>query len=167
MAEALLVDRLASTGVPATIISAGMLAPGLAPPTGMVAALARYGLDISGHLSRQLEAADVVAADLVVGMARSHVREAVVMVPGAWPRAFTLKELARRGSAVGPRRPGEDLAMWLARVGEGRVQSDLLGDADMDDVADPMGGAPEDYVATAALLKELVDRLVNLAWPAR
>ena len=167
MTAALLADRLASTGVPAIVTSAGMLAPGLAPPTGAVAALARYGLDISGHRSRQLEVADVVAADLVVAMARSHVREAVVMVPGAWPRTFALKELVRRGSAVGPRRPGEDLAMWLARVGEGRVQSDLLGDSGRDDVVDPMGGAPEDYVATAALLKELVDRLVTLAWPAR
>jgi protein-tyrosine phosphatase len=167
MAEALLADRLASTGVPATVTSAGMFAPGLAPPTEAVAALARYGLDISGHRSRRLEVADVVEADLVVAMARSHVREAVVLAPAAWPRTFTLKELARRGSAVGPRRPGERLARWLARVGEGRVQSELVGDADMDDVADPMGGAPEDYVATAALLKELVDRLVTLAWPAR
>jgi hypothetical protein len=47
------------------------------------------------------------------------------------------------------------------------VLSELLGDADVDDVADPMGGAPEVYQATAALLGELVDRLVTLAWPAR
>ena len=167
MVEALLADRLASTGVPATVTSAGMLASGLAPPPEAVAALAPYRLDISEHRSRHLEAADVEAADLVVAMARSHVREAVVLAPAAWPRTFTLKELARRGSDAGPRRPGERLARWLARVGEGRVQSELVGDADMDDVADPMGGAPEDYVATAVLCKELVDRLVTLAWPAR
>jgi len=167
MAEALLADRLASTGVPATVTSAGMLASGVAPPTEVVAALAPYGLDISEHRSRHLEAADVEAADLVVGMARSHVRDAVVLVPGAWPRIFTLKELVRRGSDAGPRRPGERLARWLARVGEGRVQSELQGDADVDDVDDPLGGAPEAYVATAALLEGLVDRVVALAWPAR
>ncbi len=167
MAEALLADRLASTGVPATVTSAGMLASGVAPPPEAVAALAPYGLDISEHRSRHLEVADVEAAGLVVGMARSHVREAVVLAPEAWPRTFTLKELARRGSDAGPRRPGERLARWLARVGEGRVLSELLGDADVDDVADPMGGAPEVYQATAALLGELVDRLVTLAWPAR
>ena len=165
MAEALLADRLASTGVPATVTSAGMLASGVAPPTEVVAALAPYGLDISEHRSRHLEAGDVEAADLVVGMARSHVRDAVVLAPGAWPRIFTLKELARRGSDAGPRRPGERLARWLARVGEGRVQSELQGD--VDDVADPLGGAPEAYVATAALLEGLVDRVVALAWPAR
>ena len=167
MAEALLADRLASTGVPATVTSAGMLAAGVAPPAEAVAALAPYGLDISEHRSRHLEAADVEAADLVVGMARSHVRDAVVLVPGAWPRIFTLKELARRGSDAGSRRPGERLARWLARVGEGRAQSELQGDADVDDVADPLGGAPEAYVATAALLEGLVDRVVALAWPAR
>ena len=103
MAEALLADRLASTGVPVTVTSAGMLTSGVAPPPEVVAALAPYGLDISEHRSRHLEAADVEAADLVVGMARSHVRDAVVLVPGAWPRIFTLKELARRGSDAGPR----------------------------------------------------------------
>jgi protein-tyrosine-phosphatase len=167
MAEALLAERLASTGVPATVTSAGMLASGAAPPTEVVAALAPYGLDISEHRSRRLEAADVEAADLVVGMARSHVRDAVVLAPEAWPRIFTLKELVRRGSDAGPRRPGERLARWLARVGEGRVQSELQGDADVDDVDDPLGGAPEAYVATAALLEGLVDRVVALAWPAR
>jgi protein-tyrosine-phosphatase len=144
-----------------------MLGPGVAPPPEAVAALAHYGLDISGHRSRYLEADDVRSADLVVCMARSHVREAVVLVPDAWPRTFTLKELVRRASEVGLRRPGEGLATWLARVGEGRVQSELLGDADVDDVDDPLHGAAEDYLATAALLEELVDRLVTLAWPAR
>ncbi|MGO8864788.1 MAG: low molecular weight phosphatase family protein [Acidimicrobiales bacterium] len=166
MAQALLVDRLASAPVPATVTSAGLLGSGVAPPPEAVAALAPYGLDTSGHRSRHLEAADIEAADLVVGMARSHVREAVALVPEAWPRTFTLKELARRGSGTGPRRPGEDLAMWLARVGEGRVPSELLGEADVDDVRDPMGGDPAEYVATGALLVELVDRVVALAWPA-
>jgi protein-tyrosine phosphatase len=63
-----------------------------------------------------------------------------VLVPGAWPQTFTLKELVRRGNDTGPRRPSEDLAMWLARVGDGRVQSEPLSDADVDDVDDSMGG---------------------------
>ena len=167
MAEALLADRLAADGVPATVASAGLLESGLAPPPEVVAALARYGLDIGGHRSRHLDTADVLAADLVVGMARSHVREATILAPAAWPRTFTLKELIRRGSAVGPRKSGERLARWLARVGEGRAQSDLLGDADLDDVPDPMGGGPQRYLATAELLNELTQRLAGLAWPAR
>ena len=167
MAEVLLAHRLAVANVPATVDSVGLLGSALAPPTEAVAALARYKFDISGHRSRHLDVSDVMAADLVVGMARSHVREATVLVPAAWPRTFTLKELIRRGGSVGPRRSGERLARWLARVGEGREQSELLGDADMDDVADPMGGSAEDYLATAVLLNELVDRLVALAWPAR
>ena len=91
MAEALLADILAADGVPATVASAGLLESGLAPPPEVVAALARYGLDIGGHRSRHLDTADVLAADLVVGMARSHVREATILAPAVWPRTFTLR----------------------------------------------------------------------------
>ena len=45
------------------------------------------------------------------------------------------------------------------------MPTDLLGSADIDDVADPLGGALQDYVATASLLAQLVDQLVVLAWP--
>ena len=127
MAEAFLADRLASAGIGASVTSAGMLGPGVAAPSEAVGALATYGLDISGHRSRHLEAADVESADLVVGMARSHVRDAVVLVPTAWPRTFTLKELVRRADEAGPRPAGEGLAKWLARVGEGRMQNVPFG----------------------------------------
>ena len=64
-------------------------------------------------------------ADLVLGMSRAHVRHAVVIAPEIWPRAFTLKELLRRGMETGPRRPGEPVADWLARVHEGRERVGL------------------------------------------
>jgi protein-tyrosine phosphatase len=166
MAEAFLADRLASARIGASVTSAGMLGPGVAAPSEAVAALATYGLDISGHRSRHLEAADVESADLIVAMARSHVRDAVVMVPTAWQRTFTLKELVRRADEAGPRPAGERLATWLARVGEGRVQTSLLGDDEIDDVVDPLGGTLEDFLTTAALLRTLTDRLIALTWPA-
>ena len=97
-------------------------------------------------------------------MAREHVRHAVVTAPDTWPRAFTLKELVRRGEEIGPAKPGEPLADWLARVHEGRERAALLGESPVDDVADPMGGPPQAYADTAALLDELMGRLVGLCW---
>ena len=58
--------------------------------------LAGRGLDISSHRSRTMSRQLLAEADLVVGMAREHVREAVLAVPDLWARAFTLKELVRR-----------------------------------------------------------------------
>ena len=105
MAEALLARRWARSRTRWRVRSAGLLgedAVGEPPPPEVVAALAAYGLDISGHRSRRVTAADLGWADLVLGMSREHVRHAVVTVPDSWPRTFTLKELVRRGEETGP-----------------------------------------------------------------
>jgi len=126
--------------------------------------MAAYGLDISSHRSHVVHAGELAAADLVLGMAREHVRHVVVAAPETWPRTFTLKELVRRGQEVGPRKPGEPVADWLARVHEGRDRMALLGDSPDDDVADPIGGPPQVYAATAALLDQLLGSLVEICW---
>ena len=98
-------------------------------------------------------------------MAREHLREAVLADPTTWGRAFTLKELVRRGSMMGPRAPGESLEAWLARAHAGRTKGDLLGYSEEDDVADPIGLGRDVYERTAEELGALVDHLVDLAWP--
>jgi protein-tyrosine phosphatase len=164
MAEALLIRRLGGLHLPVAVRSAGLLQEGEPPSSGAISALALYGLDISRHRSHRVTAADLTWADLVLGMAREHVRHAVVTAPDTWPRAFTLKELVRRGEEVGPPKPGEPMADWLDRVHEGRDRTALLGDSPVDDVADPMGGPPRAYADTAALLEELTGRLAGLCW---
>jgi protein-tyrosine-phosphatase len=166
MAEALLRAALQRRGVEATVSSAGLFRGGVPASPGSVRAMARRGLDLDGHRSRTVDGDLLVAADLVVGMARLHVREAVVAVPDVWPRAFTLKELVRRGEAVGGRDPEEPLDSWLERVHEGRRRADLLGDDPEDDVPDPVGGPDRLYLATAEELEELVERLVIVAFPS-
>ena len=164
MAEVLLRHRLADRGVDAHVHSAGQSASGYpASPPG-VAVLRARGFDLGAHRSRRMTAAMVSGADLVVGMAREHVREAVVQVPDAWSRTFTLKELVRRGEAIGPRREDEPLATWLARVHDGRQPGELFGGAEDDDVADPIGLSSADYERTADELDALLDRLVDLVW---
>jgi protein-tyrosine phosphatase len=165
MAEALLSRRLTELGLDATVRSAGMLAGGEPPRPEVIAAVAGYGLDVSAHRSRRMTPEDVERADLTLAMARENLRHAVVTAPAAWPRAFTLRELVRRGTKIDPRAPGESLAGWLARVHEGRERAALLGDSPDDDVADPIGGPLHAYTETAAVLSDLVNRLVHLCWP--
>jgi protein-tyrosine phosphatase len=164
-AQAMLARELAARGEHARVTSAGIAAGGAVPVPGEVAVvLAGYGLDVTGHRSSLMTAAGLGRADLIVTLAREHLRHAVVAVPEAWPRAFTLRELARRGAQAGPRAPGEPLAGWLARVHDGRSRLALLGDGEPDDVADPAGGRMGDYKRTAAQISAAVARVADLAW---
>ena len=166
MAQKLLNRELAALGEPVMVRSAGSLGSGAPPPAEVVAAMASYGLDVSGHRSYRVAGEDLARSDLVLAMAREHLRDAVVAVPAAWPRAFTLRELVRRGADIGRRRPGETLPGWLARAHEGRSRMALLGDSPADDIADPMGGSPGEYAQTAAELQILSRRLADLGWGA-
>jgi protein-tyrosine-phosphatase len=135
-----------------------------AEPAAQVAA--DLGFDLSGHRSRVLSVPMVESSDLVIGLAREHVREAVLLVPDAFGRTFTLKELVRRGGELGGRAPGETLEAWLARVHEGRTKLLHLGASADDDVEDPIGRRPAVFERVGDELVALVDQLVELAWPA-
>lgn len=162
MAQAMLSARLATRGVTARVTSAGILGGDGQPPPEVISVMAARDIDVSGHRSRLVTADDLARADLVLGLAREHVRHAVVLLPAAWPRAFTVLELLRRGHQAGPRSPGEPLGDWLARAVGDRGRRDLLGSSPADDVADPMGGPPHEYQATAELLDQLTRHLVDL-----
>jgi protein-tyrosine-phosphatase len=124
--------------------------------------MAARGVDIRHHLSRRLDPRIARVTPLVVGLARRHVREAVVTYGAAIERTFTLKELVRRGEKVGRRRADETVSVWLARVGTGRQVSDLIGDDPDDDVDDPIGRPRQEYEATVAELDDLITRFVAL-----
>lgn len=162
MAEALLTRRLADGGVEARVHSAGLMDDGSSPPPDGIQVMAARGLDTSSHLSRRMTEAMLTEADLVVGMAKEHVREAVLLVPDTWPKAFTLKELVRRGEAVGPRHPGQTLMDWVSSVHNGRLRTDMLGASEEDDVADPIGRRRAFYEHTAEELDDLTARMAKL-----
>jgi protein-tyrosine phosphatase len=164
MAAALLARRLSGLGVAARVRSAGMLRGGDPPLPEVISVMAGYGIDITGHRSRVACAADLARASLVLAMARDNLRYAVVTEPEAWPRAFTLRELIRRGERVGPRLRGEPFSGWLARVHAGRERVALLGDSADDDVPDPAGGPLRAYADVAGLLDRSLTRLAELGW---
>jgi protein-tyrosine-phosphatase len=154
------------SGEPVPVVaSAGLLESGRPVVPEVVAALVPYGVDLAGHRSTRVTKAALESADLVLGMERRHGREAILLLPAAWPRTFTVKDLVHRGEKVGPRSSGEPLRDWLAVVGEGRERTSLIGRSPEDEVADPLGGSPAHYAATAAELADLVDRLTGLLWP--
>ena len=165
MAAAFLARELAARSVPARVSSAGTLGGGLPPPPDVTAVMAGHGLDLAGHRSRQATAGDLAGADLILAMAREHLRHAAVAAPDTWPRAFTVRELARRGDLAGSRPSAETLASWLDRAQSGRSRLELLGDSPQDDVADPIGGSAREYERTAAELRELAGHLAGLCWP--
>jgi len=164
MARAMLSAQLSTRGVTAGVTSAGIGGGGEPPLPEVISVMAARGIDVTGHRSRLATADDLARADLVLGLAREHVRHAAVLLPAAWPRAFTLLELLRRGHQVGPRSPAEPLGDWLARAAGDRDRRDLLGSSPADDVADPAGGPLRGYQATADLLDQLTRDLVEQCW---
>lgn len=163
MGAVLLAARLAELGVEAHVHSAGLLSPGQPVPDHGLAVMAARGFDTAGHRSRRLSADLVGPADLIMAMAREHVEEIVAAHPGAWARTFTLKELVRRGERLGPRRPDQTVADYVAQLHAGRRPPDLRGTrAEDDDVEDPMGGPRAVYERTAAEIDGLTARLARL-----
>ncbi len=168
MAAALFARETAGSAESVETSSAGILLGGGAAPGEVVEVMGTYGIDLSYHRSRTMTAEAVADADLLVGMGRRHVREAVLLDPGSWPRAFTLKSLVQRGrEAWGPAAPGSDLASWLDAVHDGRTRTELAHRSTVDEVADPYGGPLSGYRATARELSELTSELADLLWPGR
>jgi protein-tyrosine phosphatase len=164
MAAALLTQRLAALGVTVPVRSAGLISSGDPPHPEVISVMTEYGIEIASHRSRIVCGADLAPASLVLTMTRDHLRHVAITDPGAWPRAFTLKELIRRGEQIGPRPSDEPFQQWLSRAHAGRERMSLLGDSTYDDVADPAGGPLRAYADTAGLLHSLVTRLAALGW---
>jgi protein-tyrosine phosphatase len=133
----------------------------------MVDLATERGLDLRSHVGRRLDPDLVRGADLVLPLAREHLREVVVTCPEAFPRTFTPKELVRRAGAAAPRQPDEELATYLARLHDGRTAQQLLRADPADDVADPIGGPRSGYARTATELDGLTATIAALLAPAR
>ncbi len=162
MAEGLLRAHLHRVGIHAQVGSAGLFPGGSSAAPDAVGLMTERGVDITRHVSCQITADIARSANLIVGMSRQHVREACVSYGALLQRAFTLKELVRRGEDIGPRRQDETLYTWLGRVGAGRRPSDLVGDSPNDDIADPIGKPRPFYEQTADELDDLITRFLNL-----
>ncbi len=136
-------------------------------PDEVLEVMAPYGIDLRGHRSRALTQPLVERADLVIGMGRRHVQEAVLLDPPSWPQSFMLKELVRRGLQLGPRRSDQGLRSWIDAAHGDRTRQGLVQRASADEVDDPYGRSLAEYRATATELAELTGQLALLLWPDR
>jgi protein-tyrosine-phosphatase len=159
MAEAMFRHLAAERGGDFRVGSAGFLQEGLPASDEAIEVMARRGIDLSQHRSRVTTAELLGQADVVVAMARRHVREASLVDSTAFSRTFTLKELVRRATEVGPLPPGEPVADWCAGLAEGRTQVQVLGDTPLDDIPDPIGRPLRVFKRTAAELDDLLHDL--------
>jgi protein-tyrosine phosphatase len=165
MAEAFLRRKLAVAGQTAVRVhSAGLMSSGRSMPDEGISVMVDWGIDLVDHRSTQMTDDMLDAADLIVAMAREHVREVVVNVPQAWPRTFTLREIVRLGEDAGARDKGQPLDEWIAKLHAGRTAAGLVGTSDIDDVSDPMGKGRRSYVEAADEIAALIGRLVALVW---
>jgi protein-tyrosine-phosphatase len=106
---------------------------------------------LGGHRSRQVYVGDLDRAELVVVMEADHVRFIRRQFPRAGDRTATIRQLCR-DLRPGPAPLGERVAaLHLA-------EAPLLGE---DDVMDPAGGDEGAYVACAAELWLLCQRLIE------
>jgi protein-tyrosine-phosphatase len=171
MASALFASQVRHHADPVEVSSAGTLARGDGMPTSVpepvLEVMGTYGIDLRGHESRALTATMLEETDLVIGMSRRHVQEAILLDPQCWPSAFMLRELVRRGGQVGPRGPGQAVGQWIGEVHGDRTRQSLAHRSTADEVADPYGGSLADYRSTAEELAALVTTLVGLLWPRR
>lgn len=166
LAAAALRATAAERSLGVEVTSAGIQAIDGMPATPPTAdAARRIGLDLSTHSSHPLERSEVQTADLVIGLERRHVQEIVLLEPAAFVRTYTLKELVRRGDDFGPREHDEPVAMWLARLHDGRRPMDLLGASADDDVTDPTGSNAVDHRTTADEVGALAAKVLGLLYP--
>lgn len=162
LAAFLLQRDLTRRGIEAHVTSAGLLEDGRPAAEEILELLSARGLDASHHRSRRITPELLGAQDLLLGLARDHVREMIMLRPDLMPRTFTLKELVRRGTAIGPISADEELADWLVRAAGNRTPANFLGSSATDDVADPIGRRFSVFKKTAAEVEGLTARLSDL-----
>jgi protein-tyrosine phosphatase len=158
MAEAILRQRVDAIGVEATVSSAGLISDGQPATDTAVDTVAARGLDITAHRSRRITPELLAGPDLIVAMAREHVREVVVLRPGSThlPRRSSSAGAGARGRADRP------LDGWLrAASGPHRCSSWVRPTSTTWPTRSGAG-----LRSTRRRLRPvvLVDRLVDLLW---
>lgn len=154
----------AGLGRSAEVRSAGVMAVVGAPVDPPIAAyLIDRGLDVSAFAARQLTAAMVAEADLVLALTRTHRSRILELVPGAVRRTYTLREFAHvlqslEGDLPGAT-PGERLLAAVPKAAAGRALAPRRSARD-DDVADPYGYGPAVYRQSLADIQAAVDTIL-------
>jgi protein-tyrosine-phosphatase len=153
MAGAVLADRVPGLDV---VTRGTAVVEGLITSWRTRAALRELGLGAETHRSRQLRAADLDGADLVLAMAAEHVAYVRRAHPSAATRTVTLKRLVRDLPST-----DGDLADRLRAL-----SLDAVALEQWEDVEDPVSGDVEQFHRCAGEIRSLIDALVTAAGSA-
>ncbi|MFQ5460212.1 MAG: low molecular weight protein arginine phosphatase [Anaerolineae bacterium] len=95
MAEGLISSRATATGAPVEVLSAGTWAVDGVPATENARiVMAERGIDIEGHVSREVDAGLVVMADLILVMTQGHKEALEADFPAAAGKTLLMSALA-------------------------------------------------------------------------
>jgi protein-tyrosine-phosphatase len=139
IAAALFAQRVGRAPSTISIGSAGLRFTGEPTPEIGISLMSERGIDLTEHRSSPVTEQSIKDADLILGMAREHVREIVAISPEAWPKTFTIKDFVRRAERSGPPGRHQRFADWLESIGAEREPYDALGTNPGDEVPDPYG----------------------------
>lgn len=165
MAATLLRARLRDVAPEVEVASAGLLFDDRPAEPNAVRAMRHRGLDVADHRSQRIDLDLLADASLILGMERGHLRAVCELSPDLFGRAYTLPEFVRSAAVFGERPASTPLRTWAERIGAARTPAALELDDPVISVADPMGGSRRTFRACADQLAELIDELVELAWP--
>lgn len=165
MAQLLATEFLDRRGVDSVVVSCGVMEGGSAASPGAVRAMARRGLNLSTHLSHQMDSHTVEAATLILTMERRHLASVAELSMPAVERAFTLSELGDLAAIVGPRRDGVSVRAWIAQANAMRLPTSVLTMSSDSDIEDPMGGPSRGYRKTADQIDELIGLVLGSLFP--
>lgn len=119
IAAALAKDILKKEGIEAVVDSAGVSVPCPLPATGhTVSILKEYGLDLSGHMSREFTSGDLEKADIILTMTKQHKDYLLSREHRYSHKIFSLGEYAGENQTEVVDPYGGDISMYKSCAGQ-------------------------------------------------
>ena len=160
-AEFLLRQRVDDAALDVWVESAGTRATKGPCAPGTVKALAKKGIDASGHMSRQVDAPMIERSDLVIATDRANLGVLAVDYEVPREQLFILREFVGLGRSVGARQPDQEIDDWLRKVSALRAPG-LASSGD--DLPDPYGRRDRAHRKVVNEIDDLTANVLRLLW---
>lgn len=164
MAAAFLYHQQRVREIESLVVASGGFGPaGRRVDGSVVALLEDRGVDLSRKRTRELDAAMVGRADLIVTMTGAQAVRTMTAWPEVATRVFTLRHLC---AVVTARPTAESPTSWVRELQDATQRNyNAAGDPSMD-IAEPTG---DEFGATLNLADQLLaatDHVIGCLWPA-
>lgn len=158
MAAAFARYEMTRRAVPGIVSSAGFLEGGATAAPGAIRAMKEYGLDLSDHVSSQIDRSLVNLADVVITMEGSHILDLASIDPNAAQRAVPMGVAVQDLTDPASRPMGPTaLRAWVTSR---RRDLDVVLD-ERHDVPDPMGHSVRRFRRARDLIADAVGHLCD------